>query len=470
MSSRLSKIRKSSLSLRLTIYFAVFFTVASLLIFILAWLSISPGLLRDLDGFLSSEAKEVEVFWGRHGLEPLKISIREEAHSHGVSQVFFRLLSPQLNVLAYSDPRHWQELGFDTALISALSRGETALATVSLPAVGKEARAIYRRFNDNHVVQIVHIIALDELFMSFSRGFLLVWATMLATGGVLCWFLIRKAMRGVEQVSAAAEMVGGGSFAQQVQPIGEGREIRRLVQAFNEMSTQIHRLFNELSEVTSNIAHDLKSPLNRLRGEAELLLTNGGEERDWQRAAAMVVEECDRLVGMIDTMLEIARANAGVTELETTTLDLASLAREAYELFEPVAEDKNVQFDYIAPDGPVLVQGDKSRLQRLIANLLDNAIKFTHEGGRVNLAVGRQGRGALLRVTDTGNGIPQPDLARVFDRFFRCDASRATPGNGLGLSLVLAIANLHSGRVDVESRPGSGSSFSLFLPACPPGG
>ena len=464
MSSRLSKIRKSSLSLRLTIYFAVFFTIASLLIFILAWLSISPGLLRDLDGFLSSEAKEVEVFWGRHGLEPLKISIREEAQSHGVSQVFFRLLSPQLSVLAYSDPRHWQELGFDTALIGTLSRGENALATVSLPAAGKEARAIYRRFNDDHVVQIVHIIALDELFISFSRGFLLVWAAMLATGGVLCWFLIRKAMRGVEQVSAAAEMVGGGHFAQQVQPIGEGREIRRLVQAFNEMSTQIHLLFNELSEVTSNIAHDLKSPLNRLRGEAELLLTHGGEERDWQRAAAMVVEECDRLVGMIDTMLEIARANAGVTELETTTLDLASLAMEAYELFAPVAEDKNLQLDYLAPAGPVLVQGDKGRLQRLAANLLDNAIKFTPMGGKVRIEVGMQGPKAMLRVTDTGIGIPQAELERVFDRFFRCDASRATPGNGLGLSLVRAIAILHGGQVDVESKLGSGSNFSFLLP------
>jgi signal transduction histidine kinase len=464
MSSKRTKTTRGSLSLRLTIYFAVFFTVASMLIFSLAWLNISPGLVQDLDGYLASEAREAEVYMGRHGLKSLKIYIHEEAQSHGFTQVFFRVLSPKLEVAAYSDPRDWKGLGFDTSLISKLSVGENTFVTIGLPVGNKDARILYRKFKDGHVVQIAHLVSLDELFMSFSRGFILVWAAMLATGGLLCWFLMRRAMRGVEQVAAAAEEVGSGRFEQNVAGAGEGSEIQRLVQAFNDMSSQIHRLFNELSEVTSNIAHDLKSPLNRLRGEAELMLTHGGEEPDWRRAAAMVVEECDRLVGIIDTMLEIARANAGAAKLQTVRLDLAALAIEAHDLYGPVAEDKGLDLQSSVPEYPVWVVVDKSRLQRLVANLLDNAIKFTPSGGQVHLEVAQIDQKAIFRVTDTGRGIPPQDQERIFDRFFRGDISRTTPGNGLGLSLAQAIARLHGGNLQVESQPGTGSSFTLHLP------
>jgi signal transduction histidine kinase len=230
------------------------------------------------------------------------------------------------------------------------------------------------------------------------------------------------------------------------------------------MLERIQGLVKELRDVTNNIAHDLRSPLTRIRGIAETTLTGEPTLDAYREMAGMVIEESDRLVEMINIMLEIAMAESGVRDLPRDEVDMTELAKEACELFHVLAEDKQVWLGIEIPQEHLIIQGDRSRLQRIIANLLDNAIKFTPRGGNVLLFVEGTLTHVIVSVADTGMGINSQDLPHIFERFYRADRSRSTPGNGLGLSLVQALVRCHSGEITVESNPGKGSKFTLSLP------
>jgi signal transduction histidine kinase len=182
--------------------------------------------------------------------------------------------------------------------------------------------------------------------------------------------------------------------------------------------------------------------------------------------AGSVIEGCDDLIEMIGTMLEIARTDSGVAELTVEPLDLREIVAEAADLFAPMAEDKHIHIRLAESSRAVWVSGDRSRLQRVVANLLDNAIKYTPCGGTVTLSMHTDAAGVKMEITDTGEGIDATDIPHVFDRFYRGDKSRSTPGSGLGLSLAQAIVRAHGGAITVKST-GRGTAFSVLLPSEP---
>jgi len=287
---------------------------------------------------------------------------------------------------------------------------------------------------------------------------------MLICGSLVGWLTARKAMSGVQKMTRTATGIGKGELSRRVLLGKEGVEIEELALAFNEMLERIETLVRELKEVTDNIAHDLRSPLTRIRGIAETTLTGKQDIDIYREMAATVVEEGDRLVGTINTMLEIAQADSGMAELSRECVDLQELVSDARDLFLPVAEDKNIHLESDIPGKPIVLLGDRARLQRVIANLLDNAIKFTPSGGRVMISARTDASWVIITVTDTGVGIDEKDLPRIFNRFFRSEESRPTPGNGLGLSLARSLARAHGGDITVKSPPGKGSVFSVSLP------
>jgi signal transduction histidine kinase len=180
--------------------------------------------------------------------------------------------------------------------------------------------------------------------------------------------------------------------------------------------------------------------------------------------AASTIEECDRLLDMINTMLMISKTESGVDKLSRQEINLAGLIREACELFEPTAEDKRVTLSCDAPNESHLI-GDNRMIQRMLSNLLDNAIKYTPSGGKVNVSVSENEKGdVIITVKDTGVGISPNDLPRIFDRFYRCDQSRSNSGIGLGLSLARAIARAHGGEITATSTPNQGSTLTVTLP------
>ncbi|MGD2093555.1 MAG: HAMP domain-containing sensor histidine kinase [Phycisphaerales bacterium] len=214
------------------------------------------------------------------------------------------------------------------------------------------------------------------------------------------------------------------------------------------------------------MAHDLRSPITRIRGAAETALQEKNSIENYQEASGQIIAECDRLIGIINMMLDIAAMDSGVAELPDTTVDITDIVKDASELFQPVAEDKNVELHLSNSNKPMTVRGSKEGLQRMVANIIDNAIKFTDTGGKVNITVTSMDNQASIHIKDTGIGISQENQKRIFDRFFRVEASRSSEGNGLGLSLAQSIAKAHGGEITVDSAVGRGSQFTIILPRC----
>jgi signal transduction histidine kinase len=247
---------------------------------------------------------------------------------------------------------------------------------------------------------------------------------------------------------------------------GRGEEIDTLAETFNRMVGKIEVLIKGMKEMTDNIAHDLKSPIARIRCMAETALTGDKSPEDLKFVPGSIVEECDRLLGMINTMLDISETEAAVAEWAVEEVDMARVMRDACDLFQPVAENNQVLMIQRLI-GDAMISGNKRKIQRAVSNLLDNALKCTARGGRVTVSLEGDHDQVIFSVNDTGPGISERDLPHVFDRFFRGDRSRSQPGTGLGLNLTLAIASAHGGDITVTSIPRSGSTFTMTLPRSP---
>ena len=274
----------------------------------------------------------------------------------------------------------------------------------------------------------------------------------------------QHALSGVSMVTRTAQRISEQDLKTRVPVRHRHNEIDRLAVTFNQMLDRIQVLVAGIRQMNDNIAHDLRSPITRIRGLAEVTLTSVSGQEEYRQMAASTVEECDRLLDMINTMLTISRTEAGVNPFERTTVDLAAIVREACDLFGPLAEEKAVGME-VRIDGQAKLAGDQRMLQRMVANLIDNAIKYTSSGGHIVVALTTDGAKQIcLTVKDTGIGISAEDQPRIFERFFRSDQARTLGGAGLGLSLAQAIARGHGGRIEVLSALHQGSTFAITLP------
>jgi signal transduction histidine kinase len=295
----------------------------------------------------------------------------------------------------------------------------------------------------------------------------LAWAGVLTLGLGLVGGIVmsRNMLHRVEAVSNTTSEIIHGDFTKRVPLSGSGDEFDQLATNLNAMLDQIERLMAGMRQVTDNIAHDLRTPLSRLRSRLEVTLLEKPDATRYAEVLRETIAEADQLLGTFNALLSIAEAEAGSGRESMTELDLAEIAGSVAELYEPIAEEKGLGFA-IAGDPVAMVRGDRHLLAQAAANLLDNALKYTRSGS-VRLSVAVDKDQVRLEVADTGPGIPPDRREAVFDRFVRLEGSRSTPGNGLGLSLVRAVALLHGGSVSLEDNQ-PGLRAVLTLPSVPP--
>ena len=344
----------------------------------------------------------------------------------------------------------------------------------------------YRRLEDNDqgehhaLVQIVQLPGgfrllvgrdleererMQAIILNAGRWSLAILVALGIAGGV---FVTRRVLKRVDAMTDTTQTIMRGDLSGRLPVAGTGDELDRLAGNLNAMLERIEALMHGLKEVSDNIAHDLKTPLTRLRNRCEEALRSTQNESEYRAALETTIEESDALIRTFNALLMIARAESGQSPDAMSEFDAAEVARGIGELYEPVADEKGIALKVEAPAAAML-RGNRELVSQALANLVDNAIKYTAptivNGARPEIlvkAAAGEGDRILLTVSDAGPGIPEADRGRAMERFVRLEQSRSLPGSGLGLSLAQAIAHLHGGELKLEdNKPGLRSIISL---------
>ncbi|MGI9293646.1 MAG: sensor histidine kinase [Pseudomonadales bacterium] len=418
-----------------------------------------------IDEDLEEDIEEIAELYQDEGLARVKSEIEREVMSGDEDDTFLILLNNDGEVFFSSDLSHWRTLKPDEqAFQRAAANEETVLRTVEVDGQEYPTRIIYGRIGSEVILQIGETVEeseemLEILLAVFGVMFLLT----IPIASFVGWAMARQAVRGIEEVSETAAHIEGGHLDQRVAVKAHGDEIQKLADTFNAMLDRIRDLITEMREMTDNIAHDMRSPLARIRAISEVAVSSAETGDEHKIAASATIEECDRLLQMINATLDVAEAEAGSAAADKQTINISELAKDACELFEPVADEKEIELSCQA-DAGCRIHGNVHNLQRMLANLLDNALKYTPPKGKIDINLGCDEQGIKVAVADTGVGIPEPDQARIFERFFRCDQSRSKTGCGMGLSFSQAVARAHGGDISVTSEPGNGTTFTITIP------
>ena len=445
------------------------FILLALLLFLAAYVRLYTSTGAEELGELRSKMLTLWAAWQTGSMESLQEELALERRLQEEKQFLIRVADPWGNTLFFSLPEYLQ--GFDPDPLpgpEALQEG----GVVRLRSRdGKESFLLLSlRLPDGAMLQVGSgSRQRDRALARFRTTFLLTaipLALLAFAGGMLFSARLLRPVQGL--ISAARRVIETGRLDSRLPARGTGDELDELVQIFNRMLQKIDGLVHAMRDSLDNVAHDLKTPLTRLRSTAEAALQPGAEGRH-EEALAACVEEADRILALLHGLMDIAEAENGVMRLDRQQEDLPPAIRDITDLYRYAAEEKGVRLLEELPEA-LAAAVDPSRFRQVLANLLDNAVKYTPTGGTVTVRAALEEGQAVVRVEDTGMGIAEEELPRIWERLYRGDRSRSQPGLGLGLSLVRAVVQAHGGSVAAAGRPGGGSVFTVRLPAQPPAG
>ncbi len=453
------------IALRLTLWYAGIFTISSLIAFTIFYFSIEKIIQGHIDANLVEDVEELAVLFKEGGLNELSREFDEDIASDGTDKVFFRVIGADAKTLLATDLSAWFDLPpADSVRDLIPEKTGFSLKTVSIDGQQHSARIITAFISDDNIIQMGESLEeSNEFLMAFRNVFVVTVPLIIIIACLFGWFMARKALQGVREVTVAAIDITKGNLQRRVPETGRGDEIDILANTFNTMLNRIQALITSMQEMTDNIAHDLRSPLARIRGIAEATLLNDSTVNDFKSVSGNTIEECDRLLHMINTMLDITESEAGVLKRTMTIVNISNIINNACDLFLPLAEDKNIRLTCHIKKN-VMVYGSIQHLQRMIGNLLDNAIKYTNNGGSITFSLYQKNKHIAINIVDTGIGIAEKDFPNIFKRFYRCDQSHSQPGSGLGLSLARAIARAHGGDISIVSTVQKGSTLTISIP------
>jgi two-component system, OmpR family, heavy metal sensor histidine kinase CusS len=461
-----------TLAFRLTAGYAL----AGLILVILATASLYLVLVSELE-------KSTELFLGDK-LHVLRTMLRErpddkealeeevelETAARRYEHFYIRLLDEQnkpllttpgmAEELDLSQLARWTQGRPDVAIPMKGTHGQTLRVATAKAPVGSPPSGTV-------TIQIAIDVSQKEAFLArFRLGFWMIVLGTLAIFPLVGYQIARQGIRPVEEMAATARRISSTHLGERILTEGYPFELASLAGTFNEMLDRLEDSFDRISRFSADIAHDLRTPVNNIRGEAEVALARARTIDEYRDALESSLEEAVRLSDLIGNLLFLARTESPLMHLRREPVDVAELLDRVQEYYEASAADGGISLSTRFGDEPVIAELDRTLMQRAVGNLVSNAVAHTLWGGSVVMAASTQSAIVRIEVTDTGIGIPPEALPRVFDRFYRVDPSRsqASGGTGLGLAIVQGIMSLHGGKVEIDSQPGKGTRVVLSMP------
>ena len=455
---------------KLTLWFIFTFLISSLIICGFLYLRLKHQLVKEVDRFILDETTEVAAVLSRNPNEiDYLIKFEDESMARKYYPFFFRILDQDGAPLYFS--KEFQKIGYkpnESVLANARSGKETR----------EEARLSGRRtpyliistpFFDGgrltHIIQLgTHLRFVRKSLTHFKYNLLAAFPIVLILGSLGGWILARKSLSPIGYIVSKARSITSENLNEGLTLSGADDEMDDLIRTINDMMGRLEESFRRMAEFTADASHELKTPICAMRGEAEVLLSKERGVEEYQDTLAGFISQFDRMNQMLNDLILLSKSDSAQIELRTFPVRLDLLLTDLLSLFQALSDQKEITLT-TGPLIDIVVMGDKMRLQQLFTNLIDNAIKYTPKGS-VQVSLDKEEEMAVIKVRDTGIGIPEEERERIFKRFYRIDKSRSreTGGVGLGLSIAEWIAHAHQGKIEVDSEVNKGSVFTVRLP------
>jgi signal transduction histidine kinase len=446
------------------LYFATGFILSSLFLFGFAYFLVSSSLEANDKTAIQLKLKEYADEYQKNAILGVKTKVESEASSGTLRLFMVRLASSGNDTIFLKPPA--EGVNYDFKRLEEINDPEkSAWIHLKAPDEDDTLDIASLRLPDHSVLQIGKGPEdREDILNQFQNTFLIVLFGMVILSLAVGTFLARHALRPVRGlIGILGPIIDTGKIKARIPVRPNGDEFEELAIRFNQALEKIDSLVEGMRASLDNVAHDLRTPMTRLRGVAEMALQSEPGTEIYREALSDCLEESDQVLQMLNMLMDISEVEAGSVRLDLRQVKILDLMNHAHELYRCIAEDKSVEVT-IECSEELCVFGDQNRLLQVMANLLDNAIKYTPAGGEVELGAKRQGNEIVIQVRDTGIGIAPEDMTRVWDRFYRGDKSRTQRGLGLGLSLVRAVVQAHKGKIEVFKEPGRGSRFVICLP------
>jgi len=455
---------------KMTLWYVLTFLVSALVVCLVLYLGLRYRLLSEIDQFLLDETTEMERVLSKEPKETyFLMRFEDEVMGRKYYPFFFQILDPNGKPLYVSEG--FREIGYELrerVLINARNRKETleeinsyggkiAFHIISTP--------IYKNGKLTEIIQLgTHLHFVRKNLSHFRNNILAALPVILVLGTLGGWILARRSLAPIGYIASKAENISSQNLSERLTPRGTGDEMDMLIRTINEMIARLESSFKRMAEFTADASHELKTPICAMRGEAEVLLLKERRAEEYQEGLAHFIEQFDHLNQMINDLILLSKVDTTQVELKMAPLRLDHLMKDLCNLFQVLAEQKNIVLETGLLE-EVTVMGDKVRLQQLFTNLIDNAIKYTPRGA-IHITVEKDETAVLVKIIDTGMGIPKEEREKIFKRFYRMDKSRSreTGGVGLGLSIAEWIVHAHQGSIEVDSEVNRGSTFIVSLP------
>jgi len=446
-----------SIRLRLIIWHSAVFGAGLIAFAIVVWFGTRAALIDHIDTGLIRQADGLELF------------LEKETRGSGLAAVVEETREYSSGLPLGSGVRLYDDSG---ALVFANPMVSLDLASrepATLLVGASQVRALTRKVSirgDPYTYSLWR--SLDETegaLVDLRRVLIMLVPAFLVASVAGGWLLSRRALRPVDELTAAARHISLSNLSTKLPVPRRADELQRLAQAWNEMLSRLDDAARRLRRFTADASHELRTPVALIRTTAEVALRQKRTPGEYESSLQRIQEESRELTGVLESLMELARADEGTTRFILEPMDLRALLLELQPQVEPMVRDAGLTLSLQTPQAELQVAGDRSALRRLILLLLENAVKFTPSAGRVSLRAAQHAYTITLDVEDTGIGIAPAELARIFDRFYQVEDARSGKGAGLGLSIAQWIVEGHRGRIDVVSTPGVGSTFRVTLPA-----